>query len=194
MLGNAVPRPESSFAKTEERDLLIAIYAAFGRTQDEIGKLLSPPLSMRGVQARISLHRSFFDRTVEFLKPLISARMAEFKSSWEIKHRNRDKGYRVIERVLDQALQETHQVVIGKGESATVIELPVEPDMRHLAASGMAIDRVEGKALGREARLSLTGDDLDPSHEVDGRRLDQILDEMRQMAQLRGGGHGSITR
>ena len=180
-------RPESSFAKTEERDLHIAVYAAFGRTQEEIGKLLSPPLSMRGVQARIGLHRRFYDSTVEFLKPLISARMSELKSSWDIKHRNRDKGYKLIEKTLDQGLQETHQVLVGKGEYAQVVDLPVEPGMLHLTAASIAIDRVEGRALGREARLSLNADDLEQHREVDGGTLDRILADIQRMNELRGG-------
>ena len=142
---------------------------------------------MRGVQARITAHRAFYDRTVEFLKPLISARMAELKSSWDIKHRNRDKGYKLIEKTLDQGLQETHQVLVGKGENAQVVDLPVEPGMLHLTAANIAIERVEGRALGREARLSLNADDLERNREVDGEKLDQILDDLRHMAQLRGG-------
>lgn len=79
------------------------------------------------------------------------------------------KGYRTIEKTLDNALSEEN----------------AEISPTHLKAAEMGIERTEGKPLDRKAILGLTGEDLRGQRQVDGDDLDNILAEVARINELR---------
>lgn len=163
----------------DERSLHIAVYSAMDWTYEEIGDVMN--LSRQAIAKHVSIHREDYDRIKAIIKAQLTPYVQKIKTGWEIKQKNRDKGHRVVGKLLDQALQDTKPVVVDTPQGRIIVDMPVEPNAVHLKAAETAIARVEGNTLDRKAVLELSMNEDNQLREVDGGKLDEILSEMQML-------------
>lgn len=163
--------------KSFHANVHIGVLMGFGWTVNEIAAHMGVSASAINARKYNTSHRGLIDTVAQWTEVgvarLVSERIRKAEEDFtERKRRLHAKGYKVVEKALNDAL--------GDPENG-IPAAPLEPI--HLRAAEMGIERNEGKPLDRKAIL--TRNENVTTVSVDGDELDSILGEMARINEMR---------
>lgn len=168
--------------ESDDKTVQVAIYKALEWTEDEIAEVMG--VSQPAINQRASRYRERIAQVMAWVNvaaaKYIEKRIVALETKADVKKRIHEKGYKLVEKTLDQGLKDAEKTTAPDG---TVIDTPaVEVSMVHLRAADMAIERTEGKAVDHKRieshsqRITVT---------VDGDRLERIFERADELNRRR---------
>jgi hypothetical protein len=178
-----IPERNAQSAASESINIQIGIYWGVGWTLEEIASILG--LAHSAIRSRTTYHRTRINEVKAWSSAastaIIAKRIKENEEKADIKARIRTKGYQIIDKTLDQGLQEEQEVYDKR--SKEVKKVPVVVNENHLKAADMAIERTEGKALDRKDIVRR--DEKVIKHEIDASALLAAVAQMEKLNAMR---------
>lgn len=168
----AMAKGQQLTAESLHANIQVGIYMAFNWTADEIAAQMGLSVSAINARKQNKRHRGMIDTVKEYaalgVARLTSERILKAEEDFrERKNRIHSKGYKVVEKVLDDGLKE---------ETTNLTAI-------HLRAAEQGIERNEGRPLDRKAILNRY--ENAEQTQIDDADLHAILGEQDRINRLR---------